>query len=136
LFGQSYFFGRILHLAFEAVMIPERSWWNPKIQGEMRAYVLQHEQIHFALTELAARKLSSDSQEWASEVLVIKPTPQEVQAEFAQQIKHMISAAMEVNLKRQVKFDEDTSLFFNPRRQQWWSWTVEDELQQTSPSSR
>jgi hypothetical protein len=136
LFGQSYFFGRILHLAFEAVMIPERSWWNPKIQGEMRAYVLQHEQIHFALTELAARKLSSDSQEWASEVLVIKPTPQEVQAEFAQQIKHMISAAMEVNLKRQVKFDEDTSLFFNPRRQQWWSWTVEDELKQTSPSSR
>jgi hypothetical protein len=102
----------------------------------MRAYVLQHEQIHFALTELAARKLSSDSQEWASEVLVIKPTPQEVQAEFAQQIKHMISAAMEVNLKRQVKFDEDTSLFFNPRRQQWWSWTVEDELKQTSPSSR
>jgi len=67
---------------------------------------------------------------------VIKPTPQEVQSELARQIKDRINAAMEVNLKRQAEFDEDTSLFFNPRRQQWWSWTVEDELKQTSPSSR
>jgi hypothetical protein len=136
LFGQNYFFGRIFHLAFEAVMLPERSWWNPKIQGEMRDYVLQHEQIHFALTELAARKLSRDSQGWAAEVLVIKPTLREVEAELAQQVNHMIGAAMEANLKRHAEFDEDTSLFFNPRRQQWWSRVVEEELQQAGPASR
>jgi len=45
-------------------------------------------------------------------------------------------AVMEVNLTRQAEFDEDTSLFFNPRRQQWWLWTVEDELKQTGPTSR
>jgi hypothetical protein len=43
---------------------------------------------------------------------------------------------MEASLKRQAQFDEDTSLFFNPRRQQWWSWTVEDELKQTGPYSK
>jgi hypothetical protein len=128
LYGQTYFFGRIERLGFEAVMLPDRSWWNPKIPANMRGYVLQHEQIHFALTELAARKLASDSQKWASEILVIKPTPQEVRAELARQIKERINAAMEANLKRQAEFDEDTSLFHNPRRQQWWSWTVEDEL--------
>jgi hypothetical protein len=131
LYGQSYFFGKIDRLGFEAVMLPDRSWWNPKIPANMRGYVLQHEQIHFAVTELAARQLARDSQKWASEVLVIKPTPQEVRAELARQIKDRINAAMEANLKRQAEFDEDTSLFYNPRRQQWWSWTVEDELKRS-----
>ena len=136
LYGQSYFFGRIERLGFEAVMLPDRSWWNPKMPANMRGYVLQHEQIHFALTELAARQLTGDSQKWAADVLVIQPTPQEVRAELARQIKDRINAAMEANLKRQAEFDNDTSLFFNPRRQQWWSWTVEDELKQTAPASR
>ena len=136
LYGQSYFFGRIERIGFEAVMLPDRSWWNPKMPANMRGYVLQHEQIHFALTELAARQLTGDSQKWAADVLVIQPTPQEVRAELARQIKDRINAAMEANLKRQAEFDNDTSLFFNPRRQQWWSWTVEDELKQTGPASR
>jgi hypothetical protein len=131
LYGQSYFFGKIERLGFEAVMLPDRSWWNPKIAANMRGYVLQHEQIHFALTELAARQLAIDSQKWAAEVLVIKPTPPEVRAELARQIKDRINAAMEANLKRQAEFDEDTSLFHNPRRQQWWFWTVEDELKRS-----
>jgi hypothetical protein len=130
LYGRSYFFGRIERIGFEAVMLPDRSWWNPKMPARMRDYVLQHEQIHFALTELAARQLTGDSQKWAAEVLVIQPTPQEVRAELARQIKERINAAMEANLKRQAEFDNDTSLFFNPRRQQWWSWTVADELKQ------
>lgn len=136
LYGQSYFFGRIERLGFEAVMLPDRSWWNPKIQANMRGYVLQHEQIHFALTELTARQLTSASQEWATDVMVIQPTPQEVRAELARQIKDRVNAAMEASLKRQAEFDEDTSLFFNPRRQQWWFWTVEDELKQTAPTVR
>jgi hypothetical protein len=131
LYGQSYFFGKIERLGFEAVMLPDRSWWNPKIPANLRAYVLQHEQIHFALTELAARKLARESQKWAAELLVIQPSLPEVRAELAGQIKNRINAAMEANLKRQAEFDEDTSLFHNPRRQRWWSWTVEDELKQT-----
>jgi len=136
LYGQRYFFGRIKHLAFEAVMLPDRSWWNPKIPANMGGYVLQHEQIHFALTELAARQLTIDTQKWASEVLVMEPTPQEVRIELFRQIKDRIDAAMEVNLKRQAEFDEDTSLFFNPKWQQWWSRTVEEELKQTHRERR
>jgi hypothetical protein len=135
-YGQRYFSGSIERLAFEAVMLPDRSWWNPKIQANMRGYVLQHEQIHFALTELAARQLTRDSQKWAADLWVIKSTPQEVQAELAQEIRDRVNAAMEANLKRQAEFDEDTSLFFNPRWQQWWLQRVEDELKQTAPTSR
>ncbi|MFZ0451077.1 MAG: hypothetical protein WAL98_17710, partial [Desulfatiglandaceae bacterium] len=115
---------------------PDRSWWNPKIPANMRGYVLQHEQIHFALAELAARRLTSDTQKWASDVLVIKPTPQEVRAELVRQIKDRINGAMEANVKRQAEFDEDTSMFFNPKWQQWWFRTVEKELKQTHRERR
>jgi hypothetical protein len=131
-YGQIYFFGKIEHLAFEAVMLPDQSWWNPEIPANMRSYVLQHEQIHFALTEIAARQLTNDTPKWASDVLVIEPTPQEVRAELVRQVKDRINAAMEANLKRQAKFDEDTSLSFNPRWQQWWFDTVAEELKQTN----
>jgi len=133
LYGQAYFFGSIERIGFEAVMLPERSWWNPGIPAGLRAYVLQHEQIHFALTEIAARRLTNESREWASQVLAVKPTLQEVRSELARQIQDKINATMEESLKRQSEFDEDTSLFYNPRRQQWWYWTVEDELKTASP---
>ena len=131
LLDQINYYGSINHLAFEAVMIPDHSWWNPQIKPAMTGYVLQHEQIHFALTELASRKLTSDAQKWASNLLVIQQTPQEVYSEIVQKIKEMINAAMKANQKRHQEFDEDTSLFYSPSWQAWWLWTVEEELKQT-----
>lgn len=55
---------------------------------------------------------------------------------MAQQIKGMINSAMEANQKRHLKFDEDTSLFYNPSWQAWWLETVEKELKQTEAGIR
>jgi len=99
--------------------------------ANMRSYVLQHEQIHFALTELAALQLTRDSHKWASDVLVIELTPNEVLVELNRQINERINAAMKASLKRQAQFDEDTSLFYNPKWQQWWASSVEDELKKS-----
>jgi hypothetical protein len=112
-------------------MIPENSWWNPQIKPATIGYVLQHEQIHFALTELASRKLTSDARKWASNLFVIKQTPQEVYSEIVQQIKEMMNSAMMANQKRHQEFDEDTSLFYSPSWQAWWLGMVEEELKQT-----
>ena len=131
LLDQNNYLGRINHLAFEAVMIPDKSWWNPKMKAGMTTYVLQHEQIHFALTEIAARKLTSDARKWSSNLSVIKQTPQEVYSEILQQVKVRINSAMEANQKRHLKFDNDTSLFYNPSWQAWWLEMVEKELKQT-----
>ncbi len=125
------YFGSINHLAFEAVMIPNNSWWSPEIKGAKVGYVLQHEQIHFALMELASRKLTRDARKWASNLLVIKQSPQQVYSEIVQQIKGMINSAMEANQKRHLKFDEDTSLFYYPSWQAWWLEMVKKELKQT-----
>ncbi len=130
--GQIKYLGSINHIAFEAVMIPENSWWNPNLRGNMTAYVLQHEQIHFALTESAARKLTRDAREWAANLTVVKDTPQEVYAEVFQQIKGMIKSAMEANQKRHLNFDQDTSLSYSPVWQAWWLETVEKELKQSA----
>ncbi len=130
---QRNYLGRINHLAFEAVMIPDTSWWNPKIKGAMAGYTLQHEQIHFALTELAARKLTRDSQKWAADLMVVKPTPRQVYNEIVQQIKEKINSALAANQKRHLEFDKDTSLSYNPSWQAWWFEKVEEELKQTEP---
>jgi hypothetical protein len=130
------YFGTINHLAFEAVMIPDKSWWSPKIKPGMTGYVLQHEQIHFALTELAARRLTTEAQKWAANLLVIRETPQEVYSEVFQQIKGMISSAMEANQKRHEEFDKDTSLYYAPSWQAWWLEKVEEELKRTEPGRR
>jgi hypothetical protein len=62
---------------------------------------------------------------------VIKQTPQEVYSEILQQVKVRINSAMEANQKRHLKFDNDTSLFYNPSWQAWWLEMVEKELKQT-----
>jgi hypothetical protein len=129
--GKVNYLGSINHLAFEAVMIPDNSWLNPKNKAAMIGYVLQHEQIHFALTELAARKLTRDTQKWASDLMVLKQTPQQVYDEIVQQIKEKINSALAVNKKRHLEFDQDTSLFYNPSWQAWWLEKVEEELKQT-----
>ena len=125
------YLGSINPIAFEAVMIPNHSWWNPKIKAAMTGYVLQHEQIHFALTELAARKLTRDAQKSASDLMVVKQTPQQVYDEIVQQIKEKIKSALAANKKRHLEFDKDTSLFYNPSWQAWWLEMVEEELKQT-----
>jgi hypothetical protein len=123
--------GTVNHLAFEAVMMPDSSWWNPKINAAMARYVLQHEQIHFALTEIAARKLTGDARKWASNFSVIRQTPQEVRSEILEQIDALIDSAIKANQKRHLKFDKDTSLFYAPSWQAWWLEVVEKELRKT-----
>ena len=39
--------------------IKKPAWWNDKIASEQPAYVLEHEQIHFAIFELEARALNA-----------------------------------------------------------------------------
>jgi hypothetical protein len=132
LWGQMNYLGSVNRLAFEAVMIPRHSWWNPNMNPARKTYVLQHEQIHFALTELAARQLTRDSQEWASKLLVVKQTPEQVRSEIFEQIQEKIKTALEANQKRHLEFDNDTSLHYNPSWQAWWFEKVEKELRETA----
>ena len=52
---------RVHNLAFTAFMDRDCSWWNPQYTGLPHEYILEHEQIHFALFEIAARRLNQQA---------------------------------------------------------------------------
>ena len=122
------YIGGVESISFEAIMIPGCSWWNPAMPPGNQAYVLQHEQIHFALVELSARQLTVRSHEAIKTFMAIHPTPEAAKAEVAATIKQWIQSAIDASLVEHTTFDEDTSLFHSPQRQQWWMEKVENDL--------
>jgi hypothetical protein len=52
------FVARTAQARFVAKMDRNCSWWNPAPSDEAPSFILQHEQIHFAIAELAARDLT------------------------------------------------------------------------------
>ena len=123
-----FFAGTLKHVAFEAIFVPECSWWNPGIPKDREEYVLQHEQIHFALAELAARELTSKAVDEMKNYLAIGNSHQEVQDEIAKKLKAMGEETMQVNLKEHTAFDKDTSLYYDPRVQKRWLQNVNIRL--------
>ena len=130
---QIYYFGSINYIAFEAVMDPECSWLNPNLFGKKLEYVLDHEQIHFALMEIAARKLTQKAGKDANKLIAIQSTYEETRKEIAAEIRGMIRTANQAVLKEHTSFDEDTSLYFYPEGQRWWLDRIEDELLKARP---
>jgi hypothetical protein len=126
--NQSFYVGSIPEVTFEAVFVPACSWWNPEVNENRQAYVLQHEQIHFALAELAARKLTRNAREEMKDYLAISNSYQDVQEELKTKLKEMAHAAMASSFEEHTDFDEDTSLRHDPRAQRWWLEEVETRL--------
>ena len=120
--------GRVESMSFEAVMIPDRSWWNPRVSLKKTAYVLQHEQIHFALMELASRELTRQAQQDIDAFFVIDSTYQGAANQIREKINDLIQKKIEEVLKEHTAFDEDTSLYHDPEKQQWWFDTISSRL--------
>jgi hypothetical protein len=130
--GQTIYFGSIDRLAFEAVMLPACSWWNPRVPRARSAYVLQHEQIHLALMELAARRLTREAQEFSATYLAPQATYAEAREAVAGQASSLAQTAMEAALAEHTAFDQETSLYFDPEAQQRWWEGVEARLRKTA----
>ncbi len=118
--GQQLYLGSFTTFAFQAVFNPACSWWSPDVPKHVESYVLQHEQIHFALAELAARKLNRESQQKVTEHLSFGETPADVQAELVDLAQRISREAVEVEIKNHTRFDEETSLVYDPIAQQRW----------------
>ncbi|TNF86498.1 MAG: hypothetical protein JSU67_00055 [Gammaproteobacteria bacterium] len=117
------------NLRYRALMNRSCSWWNPRTSPLERDYVLEHEQIHFALFEAAARewnelpplKIRVRSQD-------IADMQREVQKQFEAQMQRRLQVLREENLR----FDEDTSMGHKPAKQKEWLQTVLARLQKSS----
>jgi len=122
-------------LAFKAVMVPTRSWWNPHLAPEKTPYVLQHEQIHFALMEIAARTLNKKLRSTVGQS-VSGPDRKIVKQLLMAAVDKEITATQKNILKEHTAFDEDTSMYYDPQRQQEWYNNSLKKLEQLSKWAR
>jgi len=122
-------------LAFKAVMVPTRSWWNPQLAPEKTAYVLQHEQIHFALMEIAALDLNKKLSNAVGET-VSGTDRKSVERLLMAAVNKKITASQKEILKEHTSFDEETSLYYDPQRQQEWYDNSLKELENLSKWAR
>jgi hypothetical protein len=120
--------GKFSNISFIAVFNPDCSWWNPDITPEKTSYILQHEQIHFALTELTARRLNRHYNTHMEEFFAIGSTLEEVKKQLHAEAERISHEGIEEALEEHTSFDEDTSLFYDPEIQQRWAKRVFEEL--------
>lgn len=107
-------------IRFEALMVPERSWWNPAIPDKQKGYVLQHEQIHFAIMELWARELNEEIGRLAGSFDVVTTSPDSAKKEMQNKIDNLLAWANRQSLAEHADFDSQTSGKFNPAAQKVW----------------
>ena len=127
--GDERYEGWLGHLRFEALMDRDCSWWSPR--GRDPEYTLEHEQIHFAIRELAARRMNQVSQELLTSLHVTADSEQEVVREIKARISELFDEQNAAALERNRNFDEDTSWGRNDERQREWWREIEGELLET-----
>jgi hypothetical protein len=116
-----------------ALMDRDCSWWNPGIDEEMYEYVLEHEEVHFALFEITARKWSAQLE--ATLFLISGSDESELKQDLQAQFETFWERGKQELDARNLEFDKQTSAVFDPERQKQWLATVRDELSAVSAAS-
>jgi len=129
--GATRWHASVLSLGFEARMDRSCSWWNSDLEAFPPDYVLQHEQIHFALVELEARRLNADLLQIAERVKVTGTSREEVGRIASQRLRAVLEASKQNIIEISREFDEDTSMGHKPEQQTEWALRVEAELART-----
>ena len=125
--GDKHIVGKIQNLHFRAWMDRSRSWWNPKPSNTPESYVLQHEQIHFALVELEAVTMNGEGAELMEQTFE-SDDEEELQAEIKKAINAVVREGLERLLETNRDFDEETSARYDPKQQNAWWQRVQREL--------
>jgi hypothetical protein len=120
------------HLHFHAVMDRNKSWWRSELDSVSTADVLEHEQIHFAIFELAARNLNARVPEIASRIRSTGRTMDDARRAANARLEAELQTSNEETTRRQSEFEHDTSNGMNRERQkEWW-----DKIQAELAASR
>ncbi len=127
--GQGPYRPRVEGLSFRAMFSRSCSWWNQE-HGLSPMYVLEHEQIHFALFEVAARKLNRDVPRMLSTAVVESASPDSVIGLTRQHIQAALERALTETAELNLDFDRATSFGFSLYRQEAWRRGVERDLEE------
>jgi hypothetical protein len=127
--GEGRYEASVRNLHFFAIMDRGCSWWNPRQDSSVPAsYVLQHEQIHFAIMELQARRMNAQVEEIAAAARATDSSADGARRACEAQLSAALQSHVDQALEVSTRFDEDTSMGGNERRQNDWYRRVHDEL--------
>ena len=93
----------------------ECSWWNPQHIGLPHEYILEHEQIHFALFEIAARRLNQQVARIQERVEAVSRTQEGAIEALQQRLTAELQAAFEQVKLRSNDFDRPNIVRLSPR---------------------
>jgi hypothetical protein len=127
--GATHYEGKIQEtLHFRAEMDRLRSWWNPSLGQVPEAYVLEHEQTHFAIAEAEAQKLNREASALTARMHATGDSQEAVRDAIQKKLDDVIRGALDDLLETNGKFDEDTSARYAPKKQAEWLRKVTAEL--------
>lgn len=119
-YGNLLYVGHFNAISFEALFIPSCSWWSDAVAESKIDYVLQHEQIHFAIAEVSARRATREIKEKMKDYSAVGGTRAEVAEELNRALMDAVHELLASDLEIHTQFDEDTSMFFDQDRQNGW----------------
>lgn len=119
---------RAVDLKFYSQMDRNCSWWNPKNVGLSEPYLLQHEQIHFALFELQARAMNASLAEIEARIENTSHSIEGATATAKQRLEDQVQQNLNEVLARNHAFDSETSMGHHPEAQERWWRKVQAEL--------
>jgi hypothetical protein len=118
-------------LGYSARMDRACSWWNTSSRQFPPEYVLEHEQIHFALVELEARRMNARLPEIVGSARSRGATPEEAARGVETRLREVLEASLRAAAEQSNRFDQETSLGLHADRQREWRLRVEAELERT-----
>ena len=119
-------------LRFIAIMKPNESWWNEDLDSSLAAYVLAHEQIHFAIFELEARSMNARIDEIAAQVRTVATTIEEAQQMAESRLNEVRRASDKKMQERQDDYERETANGKLRHRQEEWETRIRLELANTA----
>jgi hypothetical protein len=124
---------RLQQLGFEARMDRDCSYWNAEDSGYSEAYVLQHEQLHFAFVEIRARRLSGQAAEIEEDIYGRAHNPEAAIEQVREELFSLLKSENSELDERHGDLDSHTSGWYFPQLLNGWTEKVSDELRETAP---
>ncbi len=121
---------KIDRLALAAYFVPSCAWWNPELTRSEVDYVLQHEQIHFALSEIVAEELNSQILKTKDDIWAEGETSREAFDALRTTTDKFFQEAVKRLEAVHRDFDSGTSGIFVPAVQQNWMDRVKARLRE------
>lgn len=105
--GATRFTAMVDNLFFEARMSQNHSWWNPGHRTP-ESELLEHEQVHFAFSELAARRANADIPRIKSRIRSTAGTPEDAIRCAADRLQREVDRVQDEVSARNEQFDRET----------------------------